>query len=138
MKSLLLLVVIATAASAQGASTAAPGAEYLLRVRAADTTKQAEMRIAISGDIFASLGATKAANGGVSLGPGGGTGSGTVVGSLMAKPGKITFSSGLTGERLELVVTSASGASTPHLVATGRSVSVVYASGGGISVQAVR
>ena len=135
MKLIVLLAVVATTTMAQDRSVAVPGAEYLLRVRAADTTKQAEMRITMSGRVLGSLGATKTANGSVSLSGNGGTGTGTVVGSLMASRGRITFSSGLLGDALELVVTPVSGAATLRLLAIGKTVSVEYPDGGPIRVE---
>ena len=135
MKPFLLLAIFATGALAQDRNVATHGAEYLLRVRAADTTKQAAMHIAISGGLFGSLGASKASPGSVRLGEGGGTGTGTVIGSLLKRPGRLTFSSDAVGIELELLITAVSGARTPRLVALGKSVSVVYSDAGNLSVE---
>src|SRR5512140_1503546 len=127
MRCVLLLLIAATTVFGQDQNIAAAGTKYLIRVRAADTTKQATMRIAIDGHLFGSLGASRVKPyGGVTLAPEGSSGYGTVVGSLFARPGRITFSSNRTGPELELVVTAASGAPTPRLVARGTTVSVDY------------
>lgn len=136
MKTVSLLLLIASTALAQDGSIAVDGAKYLIRVQAVDTTTQATMRIAIKGDLFASLGASKARSGSVHLGPDGGTGTGTVLGSLFERPGRLTFSSDEVGRELELQVTSVTGGSIPRLVARGRSVSVVCTEAGVLSVEA--
>jgi hypothetical protein len=131
------MVAISTAAAiAQNPSVAVPGAQYLIRVRAADTTKQAEMRIAITGGAFGSLGATNESVGSVSLRGSAGTGTGTVVGSLLPKPGQITFSSDTPDVALELIVTALDGARRPMLSARGTTVCVTYSAAGGVGVQA--
>jgi hypothetical protein len=138
-------VISAAAASAQDPSVAVPGARYLLRVRAADTTKQAAMHIAITGGVFGSLGASKGSIGSVSLHGDGGTGTGMVVGSLLPNAGKLTFSSDHPDVPLELIVTalddartlsvSARGATT-RVSARGTTVSVMYSPLSGIGVEA--
>jgi hypothetical protein len=133
------MVAISTApAIAQDPSVAVRGAQYLIRVRVTDTTKQATMHIAIAGRAFGSLGASKGSVGSVSLRGDGGTGTGTVVGSLLPQPGQLTFSSDKAGVALELIVTAVDGARTPMLSARGTTVSVTYSAAGGIGVEARR
>jgi hypothetical protein len=136
VKSILLMLLVSSAAFAQDRSIAAAETKYLLRVQSADTSKQAKMHIAWSGDLFGSLGGSKERPGSVSLGPGSaGTGTGTVLGSLFARPGRMTFSSDAGGSALEVTITAVSGAPTPRLVARGTSVSVVYSKAGLLSVE---
>ena len=135
IRPVLVLAVLATTVFGQDRRVAVAGAQYILHVRAADTTRQASMHITMTGGLFGSLGTQMPYPGSVSLGSGGGTATGTLVGSLMAKPGRVTFSSDVSGMELELLVTAASGASTPRLGARGVSVSVVYVDPGILRVE---
>lgn len=130
-----LLVLTSAAAAAQDRRVAPDSAPFLLRVRAADTTQTAEMNIAMSGAAFASLGAVKEHPGSVSLGPGSkGTGTGTVMGSLFHRAGRLTFESRVPALELELTIAPAGDAGKQRLVARGRTVSVAYNEQGELSV----
>jgi len=92
------------------------------------------MKIAFSGKTFGSLGAVGGIYGVVRLGPDGGSGRGTVFGSLMPKRGRMTFESLGTDPELELTVTRTTDATKPVLVARGRVVTVAYGDDGELSV----
>ena len=134
MRTFLALVLVASVASAQDRRLPEEGSEFLLRVRSVDTTKQASMTIGYAGRIFGSLGAVKGTYGMVQLGPDSGTGEGTVVGSLLPNPGRLTFQSVSAGPELELTIARVADASTPVLRARGRFVAVSYSSEGELSV----
>ena len=135
MRTLLAIAFATSVASAQDPRLAAEGATFLLRVRAADTTKQAVMTITMDGRVFGSLGAVRGSSySGVSLGPSGGSGRGTVHGSLLPQPGRLTFECSATDPELELTITRVADATKPVLVARGRVVAVVYSGEGELSV----
>jgi hypothetical protein len=138
MKPIIMLAICASAAFSQDRAVAVDGAQYLIRVQAVDTTKQAEMKITMAGGMFASLGASAARSGGVSLHGSGGTGWGTVLGSLIERTGSLTFSSTSAGLDLELIVTTVSEPSVQRLIARGTTVTVSYNDALGLGVEARR
>ena len=126
---------LASVATAQEGPAPTDGARFLLWVRAADTTKQASMSIAIAGTTFGSLGASPEFPGTVELGPGNqGKGSGNILGSLWERPGSVTFTSDVAGVDLDLRITNVDKPTKLKLGARGRTVVVTYSDRDGISV----
>ncbi len=131
MRPLVILAFLASSAAAQDTAgdTIAP---YQLRVRAADSTKQLAMTIGWTARIFSSIGGVPGKSGGVSVGPGGGSGYGLVAATIANRPGSITFTS-VAGAPLELTL-SRTDTATPMLVARGKVVTVAVAADGQFSV----
>lgn len=134
MRTLIAIALVTSVASAQDRRMATEGEEFVLRVRAADTTKQAVMTIAFFGRIYGSLGGVPGTYTEVKVGPSGGTGKGAVLGSLLRQPGRLTFESSAGDPELELTVARTAEAAKPILVARGRLVAVAYSSDGELSV----
>ena len=137
MRSLILLLLLATSAVAQGRQPAAADEPFIVRVRAADSTRQASMRITIRGQIYKSFAVDKPYPGSLHLEGRGGTATGTIVGELSQHPGQLTFASDVAGVELEIVVKSQSGAATPRYVARGKTVRVVRSETGVLSVESI-
>jgi hypothetical protein len=134
MRSLLALALVASVAGAQDRALAVEDTDYLLRVRAVDTTKQATMSIAYDGRIFGSLGGTPAAYAVVDLAGNRGTGRGTLVGSLRARPGRLTFSVAEGDPELELTITPLASSAKPLFLVRGRVLTISYSRDVGLAV----
>jgi len=137
VRSLILSLLLATSAVAQGRQPAVADEPFMVRVRAADSSRQASMHIAIRGQLFTTLGVDKPYPGSLHLEGGGGTATGTIVGELSQRPGQLTFASDVAGVELEIVVKSRSRAATPRYVARGKTVRVVRSEAGVLSVESL-
>ena len=130
-----LLSLVAVASLSQSASSqAAVGEPMFLTVHSADSSRVAEMKIGVSGQLFAKLGVVRDTRSSLHLQGSGGRASGMLQGELSDKPGELVFSSSILGPMIEIAVWPQSGAVAPQLTAKGRTVRVTRHPSGMLSV----
>lgn len=134
----LLVALASIAAIAAPLPTSAPAEIMLASVQSADSTRQPNIRIELSGGLLKSLGFANGATGTLSLSGRGGSATGTLSAELTDESGALTFSTAASDPEIEVRVWPGSGAPVPRYQARGHRVRVVRAADGTLGVQAIR